>query len=223
MDLTCVDHLLGTQMGRDDGLLFGVSLDRLRHHEFFDEEFKEPSVLQLVPLVPEIDEHLVEDGHLAALIVGRALSRDELVLATHRIVQGAGFLLIVQDIEKHVAGGGDPGPSIVHLLSQARGRHVGEVLGRIRGRSQKGDKELENLIEMQRNQMGFNGSRLGRGRDEVQGERLEKIVMKIEVGDWEKGRKELGRGRRADGKVNQVKHWYLLAKTSQNAYDFNCA
>ena len=159
-----------------------MSLGRLRHHEFFHEEFEEPSVVELVPLLPEVDKHLVEVVHLAALIVGRALGGDELVLATDRIVQGAGHLFVLQDLEKDFARGGDLGPAIVRLLSQVRGGHFGGLLVRICGTSQKIGQETDRLIEPQHNQTDFNGSRLGRSRDEVRRDRLGKIAMKIDAG-----------------------------------------
>ncbi len=168
-------------MCNDERLLLGVSLGRLRHHEFFHEEFEEPSVLELVPLLPEVDKYLVEVVHLAAPIVGRALGGDEFVLATDRIVQGVGLLLVLQDLEKYLAGGGDSGPAIVHLLSQARGWHFCGVLVRILGKSQKNGQELDGLIELQRNQSDFNDSRLGRGGDEVTLRSSGKIAMKIDA------------------------------------------
>lgn len=126
-DLTCIDKLLAVQLGKDEGLLLGVGIDRLGHQELLDEKLKEPNIFELVLLVPELDQNLVEDGHFAILVVVRAPNSDELVPVLDHIVQGPRFLLILEDFEKELAGGGDPGQSLAQVLNESGGGH--DVVG----------------------------------------------------------------------------------------------
>lgn len=111
------------QLGKDEGLLLGVSIDRLGHHELLDEKLKEPNILELVLLVPKVDQNLVEDGHFTILVVVRAPGGEELVPVLDHIVQGPGFLLILEDFEKELAGGGDTGQSSRQVFNESGGGH----------------------------------------------------------------------------------------------------